>query len=502
MGNFSLLPKRFVEESDVTICMIHRSLRQHRIERLFDTNNKTRETGTMMRALLFSWIIVSIFVICARGFLVQNQRTGRIRPRTILSQSLVSLEQSFERKVDSFQGWAAECGVQAESGFQLVGEWIDGNEDYHAVTSTGGAQGSRVLFVPGEMVMSSARIEQEYQGYADLALQVLEEKGYIHLYQQFYLFLKVLMEYEQGTNSPYYPWMESLPRKWNTAVSFDYFCMSTLPPYIKKVCTAEREQLSAFQEALKAFDYVSPESKEDKLLMQFAYNVVFTRCWQSDDSGGAGGGDYRIAPVADYFNHDYPDNVAICYNENGDCEVFLKEDVAPGSPLTLSYGMPTNPSLLLAKYGFLNESPVTYCKLLFTNPSQKLKNVGYDPDRLLFSTVDGSISPEVWDVVLYSKLERAPGMAEAKNAFYEACMNGDEATKFAIHSQFQEATCSVLLEHVDGILKEVAQLTTMMENFRNEEKHPRLPLLLKHHAMVTSTFSKVRENILGIMSGG
>lgn len=440
-----------------------------------------------------SVLIRASFILgCVGAFHTPKQeRICRIRS-TSLSEALVSLERNTKRQVDQFQGWAAECGVQAESGFQLIGEMVDGNEDYHAVTSTGGAQGSRVLFVPGQMILSASRIAEEYQGYTDLALKILEEKGSLHLYQQFFLFLKILMEYEQGTNSPFYPWMESLPRKWNTAVSFDYFCMSTLPPYIKKICTTEREQLAAFQAALKGFDYVRPESKADKELMKFAYNVVFTRSWQSED------GDYRIAPVADYFNHGYPDNVAICYNGNGDCEVFLKENVAPGSALTLSYGMPTNPSALLAKYGFLNAAPATYCKLLFTNPSQKLKDVGYDPDKMLFYTLDGGISPEVWDVILYSKLERTAGMSDAKNAFYEAHMSGDEATKFAIHSQFQEATCNVLLEHVEGILKEVAQLTTMMEKFRNEEKHPRLPLLLNHHAMVSSTFSKVRDNILGM----
>lgn len=446
-----------------------------------------------MRVSLSALIVASIALGWVDAFQTQSQKTGRTR--ITLSEGLLSLERNTQRRVDQFQGWAAEYGVQAENGFHLVGEMVDGNEDYHASTSTGAAQGSRVLFVPGEMILSASRIAEEYQGYADQALQILEEKGVIHLYQQFYLFLKILLEYEQGTNSPYYPWMESLPRKWNTAVSFDYFCMSTLPPYIKKVCTAEREQLSAFREAVKALDYLSPESKADNGLMQFAYNVVFTRSWPTGD------GDYRIAPVADYFNHDYPDNVAVCYNENGDCEVFLKEDVAPGSALTLSYGMPTNPSQLLAKYGFLNEAPATYCKVLFTNPSQKLKDVGYDPDKMLFYTDDGGISPQVWDVMLYSKLERTPGMADAKNAFYEAHMSGDEETKFAIHSQFQEATCTVLLEHVDGILKEVAQLTRMMEQFRNEDKHPRLPLLLNHHAMVTCTFSKVRENILRMYGG-
>ena len=89
-------------------------------------------------------------------------------------------------------------------------------------------------------------------------------------------------------------------------------------------------------------------------------------------------------------------------------------------------------------------------------------------------------------------------MAEAKNAFFEAHVSGDEETKYAIHSQFQEATCTVLLEHVETILTEVSQLTSMMEKFRNEDRHPRLPLLMRHHVMVTSTFSKVRDNLLSM----
>ncbi|CAJ1941732.1 unnamed protein product [Cylindrotheca closterium] len=356
-------------------------------------------------------------------------------------------------------------------------------------------QGNRVLAVPSEMILSASQIAQEFRGYVESALQTLEQKGYLHLQPHFHLFLKILMEYEKGESSAYYPWLNSLPRRWNTAVSFDYFCMSTLPPYIKKVCQKKRDELSAFQESLKYFDYILPETKSDDELVKFAYNVVMTRILPSQE-------DHNIVPAADYFNHGNEANIVICYNNNNNneqttanCEVYASRDIAPGEALTLTYDMPTNPSHLLATYGFLNEAPATYCKLLFTNPSEKLKQIGYDPSQLVFSTQDGSISSPIWDVILYSKLERAPGMAEAKNAFYEAHMSGDEATKFAIHSHFQEATCTVLLEHVETILKEVSQLTCMMEQFRDEDRHPRLPLLMEHHAMVTSTFSKVRDNL-------
>mmetsp|Transcript_45752 Transcript_45752/g.110899 ORF Transcript_45752/g.110899 Transcript_45752/m.110899 type:complete len:456 (-) Transcript_45752:29-1396(-) len=445
-------------------------------------------------------IAFSVFITAIHAFqpCYQNQQLSSwgLRPkppRMQLSMNMViSLDRNAQRQIDQFQGWAADCGVQADNGFCLVGDMVDGNEDYRAVTSTGTSEGSRVLTVPSEMILSASLIAQEYRGSVESALQRLEEKGFLRLQPHFHLFLKILMEYEQGESSAYYPWLDSLPRRWNTAASFDYFCMSTLPPYIKKICQAKRDELSAFQESLKAFDYILPETKADDELVKFAYNVVMTRVLPSQE-------DYKIVPAADYFNHGNEANVAICYNEQtADCEVYASRDIAAGEALTLTYDMPTNPSHLLATYGFLNEAPATYCKLLFTNPSEKLKQIGYDPSQLLFSTQDGSISSPVWDVILYSKLERTPGMAEAKNAFYEAHMNGDEETKFAIHSQFQEATCSVLLEHVETILKEVSQLTSMMEKFRNEDRHPRLPLLMKHHAMVTLTFSKVRDNLLSM----
>jgi len=270
----------------------------------------------------------------------------------------------------------------------------------------------------------------------------------------------------------------------------DDFCLSVLPPYIKSLCAVERNQLECFRQALNSFEYLSAETKSNSELMKFAYNVVFTRSRPTDD------GDYRIIPVADMINHDNDDNVVFSYDENGGCGVYAKQDVAPGSPLTLCYGHPQNPSRFLATYGFLNEAPAAFCKLLIPNPSQEVRNIGYDPTRMVFYN-DGSVAQEVWDVLLYSRLERKPDQAEYKEAFYQACMSGDEETKGAIHAHYQKDTVAALIRHVDHILIEVHEMTVKM-NAYDSSKHPRLPLLQKHHAMVTTLFSTVRDNLVAI----
>ena len=256
------------------------------------------------------------------------------------------------------------------------------------------------------------------------------------------------------------------------------------------MCHTERDQVGVFRRALSAFDYVSPETKNNSELLKFAYNVVFTRARRSDE------GDYRIVPVADMINHDYPDNCVICYDENGGCEIYAKNDIPPGDALTLSYGTPTNPSKLLATYGFLHQPPATFCKIVVSNPSDELIAIGYDPNRMVFFA-DGSIAQDVWDVLLYHRLERKPELSHVKEAFYQAHMSGDEQTKNSIHNQFQRETVGALLRHVNHILAEVAELTVKMNSF-DSSQHPRLPLLLKHHVMVTTTFSKVRDFLMDL----
>ena len=441
-----------------------------------------------------SRVLFGLFAVKFTGaFQIPTQRCRNVH--TDLFSTVMSVERTAQREVGQFINWAAQSGIQQAEGFCLMDYVMDENEEYYAATSTGGSQGSSVLYVPGELILSASRIAQETQGYADDALKLLQNNGMIHLSQQFLLFLQVLLIYQQGDQSPHFPWMSALPRKWNTAVSMDKFCMSCLPPYIKSLCQEKRDQLDAFHLALQEFQHISPEIKGNDDLMKFAYNVVFTRSFPS-----ASDGDLKLIPMVDMINHGYPGNVELAYDENGGCGVVLARDVAPGEPLLLSYGEPSNPSRLLATYGFLSESAsTTNCKLMFKNPSQELIDVGYDPSRMLFETATGAVSQEVWDVLLYSRLEKKPELADAARAFHQASISGDNQTKNAIHGQYFRHTCGALMRHIDHILIEVHDLTVKM-NAYDSSKHPRLPLLRRHHEMVTSTFKKVKANVEQMMT--
>jgi hypothetical protein len=209
------------------------------------------------------------------------------------------LDRSATRQVGSFQEWSAQYGIQVENGFCLVDSVIDGIDDWKAATYTSVPPGSRVLFVPNELILSSARIAQDYQGYVEPSLEILAQKGLLEkLHQQFYLFLKVLVEYEQGVESPYFAWLDAMPRRWNTAVSMDEFCLSCLPPFIKTLCQIERKQYQAFREALQAFEYITPQTKSNEEALKFAYNVVFTRSW------ALGEAEHQIVPMADMVSRE------------------------------------------------------------------------------------------------------------------------------------------------------------------------------------------------------
>jgi hypothetical protein len=161
--------------------------------------------------------------------------------------------------------------------------------------------------------------------------------------------------------------------------------------------------------------------------------------------------------------------------------------------MSYTAGDSTNPSFLFARYGFLDESsPATFCKIMISNPSQELVNMGYDHSRMLFYTDTGDVSQEVWDVLLYQILEKLnPGH---QKALYEAQERGDGDTKRALHDQYFTETSTALRNHVETFLTKLDELSNIAAG-RDPSLHPRLPLILKHNEFVKETFLKVRANL-------
>lgn len=227
---------------------------------------------------------------------------------------------------------------------------------------------------------------------------------------------------------------------------------------------------------------------QSKLFRQWAYNVVHTRYHETP------GGDWCIVPMMDFFNHGGDDqvDVSISFDESGDCYVYTARDVPAGSPLRIQYGDPTNPSLLLVRFGFLDESsPGTYCKWIAEEPSSEIYSLGY-PNKMLFYQ-DGAISNEAWDVFLFTVLGKLD--YNEQQAFYQAHVTCDEAAKERFHQQYFSQTLGAVQGHVNYVLGELDELSTWQANTPDTGRHPRLPLIMNHNLFVRNVFEMVQQYI-------
>jgi hypothetical protein len=239
--------------------------------------------------------------------------------------------------------WAASYGVQQAEGVQLTS--YDG-KDYFPSANSYIPAGSPVMYVPGDLVFSSSKSTQEFGQSLSACENQLVQAGLQDRVPLFRVFFKVVAEYEKGENSPWYPWLNSLPRIYNTGASMTYACFDCLPPYAAYLALSERQNFVNFQKAVRNAPF-SEDILKNVTVLKWAYNVALTR---SIDYNG----ERVIAPMADMFNHGTETEVELSYDDNGDCYAYATCDIPAGSPLRISYGDPTDPTPLFAKYGFLD----------------------------------------------------------------------------------------------------------------------------------------------------
>lgn len=435
------------------------------------------------------WGIVSVVSVTTSSSAFHIQQNSVFPARAFASTTelkygaYVNTDENAERDIGAMDEWAAACGVQRADGFQFTSE--DGF-DFNVMTSEDLAAGSPVLYVPKEMTLSSNLAILEIGRIEAAEERLVSAKAAEHV-PKFYLFLKILLEYQMGDQSPYFPWLNSLPRYYSNGASMTPFCFECLPPLASFLAQGERIKFIQFFQSLKFVDFVSDEIKNNKELCKWAFAVVYTRGFPTPN-----GDDFRIVPMADYFNHGAEAEVQVDYDEEGNCNVYTTCDVQAGSPLHISYGDSTNPSFLFARYGFLDESaPATFCKIMISNPSQKLIDMGYDHSKMLFYKDSGEISPEVWDVLLYQVLEGDPA---AQEQLYQAQMNEDYGTKQAFHEHYFPQTNVALRNHVDTFLRDLEKLSNKGVG-KDISTHPRLPLIIQHNEFVKKTFLAVQSQI-------
>ena len=456
----------------------------------------------------FSSFALVLFVPAASSFqshlptkyvLVSTAPTNHKSPPTALCSSLTStidVSENAQRDLAPLMQWAVNCGFQTSDGFDVQQtQSEDGLDDAWAITNQDLPRDSPILYVPNEVMMTGAKARQELGSEASSAEQMLSGFYDQEEISKFYLFLKLLWEYELGEQSPYFQYLNSLPRFFSNGASMTDFCYGCLPPYAAGLALADKTRMKLYVQALEDVPLLQRESKTNEDLTKWAFAVVNTRCTQLPN------GDFALIPIADYFNHGgyYEANAYLSYDEQGNCYAYSNQDAPAGSPLLISYGDSTNPSKLLARYGFLDESsPATYCKYIVDGPSEEMKVMGY-PDKMLFYT-DGGISQEVYDVVLYEQLDK--NNSPQKQQFYQAFMSGDEDTKQRIHQENFSLTLQALERHVDFLVNELDELEIGIDTQRkfgsHASRHPRLPLLQRHNAYVKTILERVQDNLVNM----
>eukprot|EP00978_Attheya_sp_CCMP212_P032622 scaffold128309_cov49-Attheya_sp.AAC.2 len=371
------------------------------------------------------------------------------------------------RDMDALQAW----GVQKGATFDNISFSGTAGNDWGCVAPNNLVGGTVVLKVNSSMVLSSARIREDLGEEKSLVNAIAfmeEEERRAQLIPNFYLLVKLAMEYTKGRDSVWYSWINSLPRTFGTAVSMDQVELECLPAFAWTMAHKQRKNWEVFRQALQlvSSDLVDSSVSQDDELTKWLFNCVFSRCWRYSDRVNSERCD--IVPLGDMFNHNTAPNTQVDYDDMGNVIFSLSENVEAGQPLHLSYGDATNPYRLLCNFGFVDEGqPEIFCPLVASEASERLEEMGYNPIKMVFRTQDGAISNAAWDVMLYSILEQVPQVQEV---FYRAHMEGDTT-------------------EVDELLAQIAE--------ENEAAHPRLALIRQHNAFLRRTFQKVKHNLDG-----
>lgn len=423
------------------------------------------------------------------------------------------------RDTDALQSWATSvCGIQQLDGLTFYssdctdsnGNSNDNNDDIAMATMVDITAGTCILYVPSLAVISSTNVQQEYhppmlfKKPEQLLDNLLTTSGSSSSsssdqYSLFYLFFKLLIEYERGTQSDWYTYLNSLPRLYNTGSSLTPSCYDCLSPLAAKLCMEQRVRCINMRQALKTIpqeiltQYVTSETLTNDELLKWIYNVVETRSVIVNE-----GKERILVPMVDMFNHaSNGHEVELTYDvTSGDCYMYTITDVPAQSTLHTSYGEyhHTNPSATFAKYGFIDTSCIaSYCKMMNIIPSTELRNIGLSYSRMLFYRDTGDISEEVYDVLLYQILSENSNW-QAQREFYTACTTNDTQLKSDYHAMYMSQTMIKLKNHVDTFLQDLDDLYDKART-KDAMKHPRLPLILAHNDYIRSTFITVKDKI-------
>ncbi len=171
-----------------------------------------------MRLLWFA-SIVGVLVRNVTSFqhtkVVNNVRSFHFDSVGSLAASFfVDTHESAVRDIGNMDEWSFNVGIERMNGLQLGTE--DGL-DYNVYMSEYVDPGNYLLKVPERVILSSFQARQEFN--LQRSVDFLHSLGAGDNASDFYLFVKILVEFEKGDESPWFHWLNSMPRLFYNSIS-------------------------------------------------------------------------------------------------------------------------------------------------------------------------------------------------------------------------------------------------------------------------------------------
>ena len=189
------------------------------------------------------------------------------------------------REIKAMEAWATRNGVERAEGLKLVEEARGREElpsqEVYAATTADVAAGSPVLFVPEHLVLSSDKAIAELRSDDMLeAERFVVSKGGAEESRRWYLMLKVLAEIQRGTDSPWFAWLNAMPRYYSNAAAMTDFCLQCLPPLMRRLAGEEREKRHRLsRESMDLVPFLCDELKaHPRDFCLWAYQVRWHNC--------------------------------------------------------------------------------------------------------------------------------------------------------------------------------------------------------------------------------
>jgi hypothetical protein len=154
----------------------------------------------------------------------QNQFTQTTRTTQQMRAVMINIDENVQRDIWTMDEYMTNCGVQRAEGLTVYDSSTrlqEAGSDFGLMTQTDLPAQSPVVCVPANMILSSKDLrEGELSGIVEPAEEYLEIMGVAKTeVPMYHLFLKILMEYEKGDESPWFPWLNSLPRRYSNGAA-------------------------------------------------------------------------------------------------------------------------------------------------------------------------------------------------------------------------------------------------------------------------------------------